>query len=139
MRARPILGAAALVLAASACGGGGSSDADVDVELRDFSIDMSTNSVTAGSVTFAATNDGPSVHEIEIFSVPDGVDGDALEVASSVADTDAAGLEVVDEVEEIVPGDAPSLTVDLDAGTYAVICNLPGHYQQGMHASFTVQ
>jgi uncharacterized cupredoxin-like copper-binding protein len=27
--------------------------------------------------------------------------------------------------------------VNLDAGSYVFICNLPGHYQQGMHASFT--
>ena len=25
----------------------------------------------------------------------------------------------------------------LDAGNYVFICNLPGHYAQGMHTSFT--
>ena len=25
----------------------------------------------------------------------------------------------------------------LDAGSYVFICNLPGHYAQGMHTSFT--
>jgi len=28
--------------------------------------------------------------------------------------------------------------VTLDAGSYVLICNLPGHYRQGMHSSFTV-
>jgi uncharacterized cupredoxin-like copper-binding protein len=28
--------------------------------------------------------------------------------------------------------------VNLDAGSYVFICNLPGHYAQGMHASFSV-
>jgi uncharacterized cupredoxin-like copper-binding protein len=47
-------------------------------------------------------------------------------------------LEVVDEQEEIAPGTAPTLTTRLEAGSYILLCNLPTHYQQGMHAGFTV-
>ena len=32
----------------------------------------------------------------------------------------------------------PTTTVDLKPGKYAVICNLPGHYAQGMYGSLTV-
>ncbi|MGZ8592899.1 MAG: plastocyanin/azurin family copper-binding protein [Actinomycetota bacterium] len=45
---------------------------------------------------------------------------------------------MIDEVEEIAPGTSATLNLDLDAGTYAVLCNLPGHYANGMHAAFTV-
>jgi uncharacterized cupredoxin-like copper-binding protein len=31
-----------------------------------------------------------------------------------------------------------SLTKSLDAGNYVMICNIAGHYQQGIHASFVV-
>jgi len=31
-----------------------------------------------------------------------------------------------------------TFTVDLEAGTYQLVCNLPGHYEAGMHTVFTV-
>ncbi len=58
------------------------------------------------------------------------------------------GIEVVDEIEDIPVGENPTLTVDLDAGTYVLICNilqkesdgtLEAHYSEGMRASFTVE
>ena len=45
----------------------------------------------------------------------------------------------MDEVENIAPGTGADLTANLSAGTYAVVCNLPGHYGQGMHADLTVE
>jgi uncharacterized cupredoxin-like copper-binding protein len=48
-------------------------------------------------------------------------------------------LEVVDEVEDIAPGTSAPLNLTLDPGSYAVICNLPGHYANGMHTTFTVE
>jgi len=48
------------------------------------------------------------------------------------------GVELVDEIEDIAPGDTPSLTVNLDAANYVIICNIPGHYAQGMHTPFVV-
>ena len=122
---------------ASACSGSGSSDA-IDVSLSDGDITMASTEIAAGDVTFAATNEGSSVHEMEIFTVPEGVDAASLEVTDNVADTDGAGMRVVDEVEDIAPSTTAELTVNLDPGAYAVICNLPGHYAQGMVAGFTV-
>jgi len=122
---------------ASACGGGGSSDA-IDVSLSDGDITMSSAEIAAGDVTFAGTNEGSTVHEMEIFTVPDGVDATSLEVSDSVANTEGAGMTVVDEVEDIAPSTTAELTVSLDPGTYAVICNLSGHYAQGMVTEFTV-
>ena len=56
-----------------------------------------------------------------------------------VVDEEGEGLELVDEIEDIEGGSSQSLTVNLDAGSYVLICNLPGHYAQGMHAGFTVE
>jgi hypothetical protein len=50
----------------------------------------------------------------------------------------------VDEVEDIPVGDTPTLTVDLTAGSYVLICNIfdesenEAHYQEGMRTGFTV-
>ena len=62
--------------------------------------------------------------------------GAELPVNNSVADT--TGLTLVDEIEDIVPGATATLTVDLTAGTYLVVCNLPEHYELGMWAYLTV-
>ena len=131
---------AGLALIASACGGGSSAgEGDVQVTLKDFQIDLSASTVSAGDVTFDASNEGPSVHEFEIFSVPDGVDPTDLPVESNVADTESQGLEVIDEVEDIAPATTASLTVSLEPGSYALICNLSEHYEQGMRIPFTVE
>lgn len=37
------------------------------------------------------------------------------------------------------PNVSKKLTLDLQAGKYVLICNIPGHYQKGIHTAFTVQ
>jgi uncharacterized cupredoxin-like copper-binding protein len=119
---------------AAACGG---EDADVTVTLRDDGIDLSDATPAAGSLTFEGINEGTATHEFEVFGVPEGVDADALPVEDGVAAADEM-LTVIDEVEDIAPGTSARLTVNLEPGTYALICNLPGHYGAGMHRTFTV-
>jgi len=41
-------------------------------------------------------------------------------------------------IESIAPGGSASVTLDLAPGKYVLICNVAGHYQLGMHVSFTV-
>ena len=66
---------------------------------------------------------------------------DKLPVASDAPEVDeeADELTAVDEVEDIAVGASEELTVDLKAGHYVVICNIPGHYQAGMRTEFTVE
>ena len=96
--------------------------------MRDWEISLDPASAAAGPITFAVTNDGPTTHEFEIFSGD--VDPSSLPVESGVAITD--GLELVDEVEDVTAGSTAELSVDLDPGTYALICNLADHYEEGM-------
>ena len=62
-------------------------------------------------------------------ALPTNEDGDV--------DEEGEGVTLIDEIEDIEAGSDDSLTVTLDAGSYVFICNLPGHYAQGMHTSFT--
>jgi hypothetical protein len=54
------------------------------------------------------------------------------------------GIEPVEEIEDIAVGDTQTVSVDLDAGSYVLMCNIydkaekESHYQQGMHTAFTV-
>ncbi|HLB44840.1 MAG TPA: hypothetical protein VJK49_05590 [Candidatus Limnocylindrales bacterium] len=112
---------------------------DVTVTLTDYLIEASPTTVPAGEVRLAITNDGDTLHEVEVFTLPAGIDAAGLTVTSHVADTDSAGMEVIDEVEGIIPRGTPNLTVTLAPGRYALICNLPTHYALGMHATLTVE
>lgn len=107
----------------------------VDVTLQDFDIALSDTTVPAGEVTFAVQNDGPSVHEFVILKT-DAAPGDLPTEDGDVAEDE---VEAVDEIEDIDADSAPELSADLEPGHYVVICNLPGHYKQGMNAEFTVE
>jgi iron uptake system component EfeO len=88
----------------------------VAVGAREFAFDPSTLSVAAGAVTFHVTNNGTQTHEFEILK----------------------GEQVVDEVEDLVPGLEKDLTVNLEAGDYTYVCRLPGHEESGMKGTLTV-
>jgi hypothetical protein len=97
-----VLTLVALGALAVSCGGGGG-DADMAVTLRDDGIDLSVDELGAGDATFTGTNEGTLTHEFEVFSVPDGVDANALPLDGGVARADEL-LTVIDEVEDIAPG-----------------------------------
>jgi uncharacterized cupredoxin-like copper-binding protein len=130
-----------LGLVAAACGGGGE---DVSVTLQEFAVGTDPASVSAGSVTFNLENKGPDdTHEFVVIRTD--LDPTALPTDENGAvDETGEGIEVVDEVEEIPVGDTPTLTVDLTAGSYVLICNIfdesenEAHYQEGMRTGFTV-
>jgi len=123
-----------LGLLGAACAGGG--DADVIVTLHDDGITLSRESVAAGELRFEGVNQGSLTHEFEVFAVTEGVDANALPLDGDTAVTDA--LELKDEAEDVAPGTSAGLSLDLGPGTYVVMCNLPSHYANGMHATFTV-
>jgi plastocyanin len=86
------------------------------VSTREFAFDPSTLTVVAGAVTFHVKNVGSQTHEFEILR----------------------GEQVVDEVEDLVPGLEKDLTVTLEAGDYTYVCRLPGHEESGMKGTLTV-
>lgn len=78
--------------------------------------------VTAGPTKFLIKNDGKIEHEFEIFR-----------------GTELGGhADLIDEVEDIAPGMTRELKVDLQPGTYAFACMLPGHSEQGQRGILTV-
>jgi uncharacterized cupredoxin-like copper-binding protein len=126
-----------LAMVGTACGGGGSS---VDATLSDFKIELSKNSGDAGEVTFKIKNNGPSTHEFVVFrtDIPEGQIPTTEENGVKIIDEEnAQGLELVDEAEDIQANISTELKLDLAAGHYVIVCNVPAHYAAGMHADFT--
>ena len=125
-----ILGLAFLT---ASCGG---DEGAVSATLADFSITLDSDSAPAGDVTFDVTNDAQQTHEFVVFQTDLAEDQLPTDENGDV-DESGEGVELVDEIEDIEGGSSQSLTVNLDAASYVLICNLPGHYAQGMHTSFT--
>jgi uncharacterized cupredoxin-like copper-binding protein len=128
------------VLALAGCTGGSEPAADttVDVTLSDFKIELSDASVPAGSIQFNITNDGPSLHEFVVLKTDIKAGELPTDEDGAVDEAGAEGIELVDEVEDIEDDATATLTVDLEPGHYALICNLPSHYELGMFIDFTV-
>jgi uncharacterized cupredoxin-like copper-binding protein len=123
------------VLLLTACGGG---SGKVNVNLGVFKIDM-PSTIKAGQVTFHVTNsDSSDTHEFIVFKTDLPADKLPLDSTGNV-DVNAQGLTQIGEIPGMAPGDVKDLTVTLQPGKYVAICNLPGHYQAGMYAGFTVQ
>jgi uncharacterized cupredoxin-like copper-binding protein len=128
----------------SAAGASAAGGSTVNVTLAEFSVTPDKTEVPAGSVTFVVTNNGPDdVHEFVVIKTD--LDAGALPVDSvGAVDEAGAGMEVIDEIEDIAVGSSPTLTVDLAAGSYVLICNIytaeenEAHYSEGMRAAFTV-
>ena len=127
--------AIAVFIFVAACSGDKVSSTGANATLHDFGIELSKSTFSAGPLTFSITNNGPSVHEFVI--VRSDLDPASLPVLNG--EVDESALNAVDEVEEIAVGSTPELSVNLQPGSYIVICNIVGHYQAGMHAGFTVE
>ena len=129
--------ACAASLAAVGCSSSSTSagtEGGIAVTEQDFSIATSPNSAAAGEVSFDITNNGPATHEFLVVKSDE--DPGPLTVKDGIVPEDT--IDLIDEQEEIAPSTNTTLTVDLEAGSYILMCNLNGHYQQGMHAGFTV-
>jgi hypothetical protein len=131
--------------AGTATAGGGGAAQTVDVTLKEFEVLPDPDSVSAGAITFSATNDGPDdAHELVIIQT-DLAPGDLPTADDGSVDEDQ--VDVIDEIEEFAVGGTEQLTVDLDAGAYVLICNVvetaegvtEAHYELGMRTAFTVE
>lgn len=94
------------------------------------------DSAPAGHITFEVHNDGTIQHSFYVIKTD--LDEGALPLDGTKVDENATGVEFIEEIEDFDAGTIKTLPVDLEAGHYVLICNIAGHYTQGMHAAFDV-
>jgi uncharacterized cupredoxin-like copper-binding protein len=120
----------------SACSG--VAQGTINVNLNAFSITM-PNKIKAGQTTFHVTNvDSADTHSFIILKTDLAPGSLPLDSSNNVVLT-AQGLTRVDGINQLAPNAVQDLNVDLQPGNYVAVCDLPGHYQAGMYAGFTVQ
>ncbi len=114
----------ATTLLAAACGGGGgggqggatpppAGGSTVNVTETEFKFDPKAMTAKAGPVTFQIKNSGAVEHNFI-------VEGTSI------------------KVEGIQPGQTKPATATFAAGTYKVLCTIPGHQEAGMTGTLTV-
>ena len=110
----------------------------IDLSTATMGIKMSPEVPKAGVVTFKVTNDSKdTVHEMIVMFLADPTKPLPYLDSENRVDEDRAGDK--GEVSELEPGASGSLTINLKAGTYLLICNVPAHFQAGMWTTFTVK
>jgi FtsP/CotA-like multicopper oxidase with cupredoxin domain len=92
--------------------GGGAAAQIVDITLSEYAITPNHIMAPPGQVSFRVTNSGSLEHNFEIRGVT--------------------------QTPNIRPGETTTLDVELEAGEYGVLCNIPGHEGSGMVATLMV-
>ena len=115
--------------------GGAATATAVTVALgkpQEFSLVPSVPSAAAGKVTFTVTNSGKVLHEMVVVPAPGG--------SASLKQPDGTASEegTLGEAPDVEVGKTTTFTVTMKPGKYSLLCNLPGHFANGMYADFTV-
>jgi uncharacterized cupredoxin-like copper-binding protein len=105
--------------------------------VEEWKVNVSAQSAVAGEVIFAIANYGSIQHEFLVTKTS--YEPGKIPIGSNNRfDEEDKGLSVVDEIPEWAVNESKVLKVNLEAGTYELLCNIEGHYGNGMHTSFTV-
>lgn len=116
-------------------------DAPIGARMR---LLASPTEVPAGKVSFVVSNLGWRTHELVVLPLaagvpagkrPVGANGEVREDGSLGEASSSCGA---DSGEGITSGSAEWITINLPAGRYELVCNLPNHYANGMRQAFVV-
>jgi uncharacterized cupredoxin-like copper-binding protein len=99
------------------------------------SIKLDLAGIRSGRATFAIKNVGKIEHEFVILKT--NLPAQALPHKGGKVPEKGIG-EKLTEAGGIRAGTTVRLRAELKPGTYALICNLPKHYESGMYAALTV-
>ena len=106
------------------------------VSLSEWKVTM-PSTVKAGKATFTISNTGTIAHELLVFKSDLAPSAYPTNPAGGIIE-DGAGVTLLSDGDNIDPGKTQTRTIDLAPGTYLFVCNIPGHYSQGMFTVVTV-
>jgi uncharacterized cupredoxin-like copper-binding protein len=112
----------------------GEAEGEIEVGLKEWAVVVEAPSVGSGEVTFKADNEGKVPHELVV-----------LKTDTKAADLETEGTKAKEEGENlgkaanVAPGTDGEVKVELESGHYVLLCNLPGHFQQGMATDLDIE
>ena len=106
------------------------------VSLTEWKVTV-VGAIKSGKTDLTITNAGAAPHELLVFK---------SDLKPSAYPTDAAGdikeegpgVKLVSDGDNIDPAGTQTRSVDLAPGKYLFVCNIPGHFKQGMFTVVTV-
>lgn len=111
----------------------------VHVSEFDFGIRLANTTLSAGNTLFVDKNDGSVPHEFVLFKTDRPAADLPLKPDRSADEESNLVEDVSDSGSALAPGETRLLAADLTPGHYALVCNLPTHYQLGMRIDVTVK
>jgi hypothetical protein len=147
-------GLALLVLSlafSTGCGGDGAGDAEqtAAAPIQEVTIETTDHAYTgpsrieAGLVRFRMANAGPELHHVTIVRIP--ASGSLEELVASTSDHGMMppGYEALGGPNAVNPGSESVNDLELEAGSYALICLIPSpdgvpHFRKGMVTALEV-
>lgn len=112
-------------------------DSSTDAGKGNMSLSVDHAAVKAGRVTFRAVNQSRKlIHEVIIIKIDPSKSIPYDERRGQVIE---ARVKRLGEIADLQPGATGSISLDMGAGSYLLICNQPGHFKAGMATRLTVK
>lgn len=107
----------------------------IRADMREYAMGLTATEVRAGTVTFIARNAGSTAHDLVVLRTDLAPDRLPVDTQTQKAKEDGK----LGAADQVSPGKSANLRLELPAGAYVVICNVPTHYQLGMRSALTVR
>ncbi len=118
--------------------GGAAKAKPLQITMNEFSFTPKDPTAKAGKVTIVAPNAGKLEHELVLFKT-DKSPTELPKAAGGSVNEDALNKDLIGELPDVPPGGTKTDSFDLKPGSYVMICNIPGHFSQGMYGTLTVK
>ena len=106
------------------------------VSLTEWKVTLG-GTIKSGKTDFTITNTGVAPHELLVFKSDLDPSAYPTDAAGDIKEK-GAGVNLVSDGDNIDPAGSQTRSIDLAPGMYLFVCNIPGHFKQGMFTVVTV-
>ena len=106
------------------------------VSLAEWKV-TAGGTIKSGKTDLTITNTGVAPHELLVFKSDLDPSAYPTDAAGDIKEK-GAGVTLVSDGDNIEPAGSQTRSIDLAPGKYLFVCNIPGHFKQGMFTVVTV-
>jgi hypothetical protein len=106
------------------------------VSLTEWKVTVG-GTIKSGKTDLTITNTGVAPHELLVFKSDLDPPAYPTDPAGDIKEK-GAGVSLVSDGDNVDPAGSQTRSIDLAPGKYLFVCNIPGHFKQGMFTVVTV-